>query len=45
MFRWTKVVLPFFTAGSEKWLQFSTEEDEGAPNCKEENASGVVDRL
>jgi len=43
--RWTKMVLSLFTTGSEKWLQFSTQENESPPDCKEENAGSLMGRF
>ena len=43
--RWAKVVMSVFTAGSEKWLQFSTQENESTPDCEEEDARVVMDRF
>ena len=43
--RWTEMVVPLFTAGSEKRLQFSTQENESSPDCQEEKTGGVMDRF
>ena len=39
------MVLSVFAAGAEKRLQFSTRENEGAPDCQEENAGSVMDKF